>query len=218
MNLVTSSLIKKNNTLELNTIGIICDCLNELKKMPHKKIKKAFVLQEAFNWKLAMRIFLEENKIDGSELINNLLFTGLNFKDSEKEKIKNSMGPKMYSAHLNYFYGIVVEHAIIEVMRINLVKKLGFFRKENDMTLNEKIFINLYGKEISELWKEFCFTHRVGSRNYYVPKKIYCKDHDNFTYWLSKKRILLCTPELNASLISRSLKYLERSGIKDELY
>ena len=41
---------------------------------------------------------------------------------------------------------------------------------------------------------------------------------DCFNYWLSKKRTLRSTPELNGSLMSRGLEYLKKIGIENEIY
>ena len=71
------------------------------------------------------------------------------------------------------------------------------------------MFNFLYGKAKLKLWKEYALNFRLKSKSYYVPNKIYCNESDNFDYWLSKKRILICTRELNASLLSRSIKYLK---------
>ena len=97
-------------------------------------------------------------------------------------------------------------------------KKRGYLDHDNYFVINEKIFRLIYGKKIEDLWAEFCSNERLGERSYYVPNKIYSLEYDSFTYWLSKKRIKLCAPELNASLISRGLGYLEGIGIKNELY
>tara|TARA_B100001029_G_C15063719_1_gene461177 strand:+ start:4305 stop:4946 length:642 start_codon:yes stop_codon:yes gene_type:complete len=209
-------ILNKNHLRSSGYMEIIFNYFSHLKEIPYHKINNAFISGEVFNWKLSLKLFYSE--FENLDEIDNYLFTPYDFSHKERNQIKRLMGSKLYSAHLNYFYGVVVENAIREILRSEIEKKRGYLDQNNYFLINEKIFKLIYGKNIEELWAEFCSNERLGARSYYVPNKIYSLEYDSFTYWLSKKRIKLCAPELNASLISRGLDYLERIGIKNELY
>ena len=207
----------KNNYLEKSDyLEIILNFFSQIKQISDNKIHKTFILGEAFNWKLSLKHYYSE--FENLCEIDDFLFIPYEFNQKERDQIKRIMGTKLYSAHLNYFYGIVVENAIREILRLEIEKKRGYHDYGNYFEINEEVFSLIYRKKNKELWSEFCSYKRLGSKSYYVPSKIYSLEYDSFTYWLSKKRIKLCTPELNASLISRGLNYLERIGIKNELY
>ena len=131
----------------------------------------------------------------------------------DKFKLKELMPPRLYSAHLNYYYGVVVEQTIREIKRKDIEKEKNIISESSFDYIDNEIFNFLYGKAKLNLWKEYALNFRLKSKSYYVPNKIYCNESDNFDYWLSKKRILICTRELNASLLSRGIKYLKGSGI-----
>ena len=83
-------------------------------------------------------------------------------------------------------------------------------------------FINFRTMEISSIQSildkskiENIIDDPFNNRSYYVPSKIYCNELDNFDYWLSKKRIVNCARELNASLLSRGVQYLKGLGINE---
>ena len=100
-----------------------------------------------------------------------------------------------------------------EIKRKDIEKEKNIISESSFDYIDNEIFNFLYGKAKLKLWKEFALNFRLKSKSYYVPNKIYCNESDNFDYWLSKKRILICTRELNASLLSRGIKYLKGSGI-----
>ena len=210
------SKIKNNCTDKTDYFEIIINFFSKLKEIPYRKINETFISKEAFNWKLSLKLYYSEFR--NLYQIDDFLFTPHDFNEKERVKIKNLMGAKLYSAHLNYFYGIVVENAIREILRLEIEKKRGYHNYENYSEINDNVFELIYKKKNKDLWAEFCSYERLRAKSYYVPNKIYSLEYDSFTYWLSKKRIKLCTPELNASLISRGLSYLEGIGIKNELY
>lgn len=209
-------ILNKNHLRSSGYMEIIYNYFSDIKGVPYHKINGTFISGEAFNWKLSLKHYY--SKFDNLNELDSYLFTAYDFSHKERNQIKRIMGSKLYSAHLNYFYGVVVENAIREVLRSEMEKKRGYLDHDNYFVINEKIFRLIYGKKIEDLWAEFCSNERLGERSYYVPNKIYSLEYDSFTYWLSKKRIKLCAPELNASLISRGLGYLEGIGIKNELY
>jgi len=216
MSLDMIDMVKNNHSKKSGYIEIVTNYFSHLKEIPYQKINKSFISGEAFNLKLSLKLYYSEFK--NLDEIDDYLFIPYDFNQKERDIIKRLMGAKLYSAHLNYFYGIVVENAIREILRLEIEKKRSYHNYDNDSEINDKVFDLIYGKKNKDLWAEFCTYERLGSKSYYVPNKIYSLEYDSFTYWLSKKRIKSCAPELNASLISRGLNYLKRIGIKNELY
>ena len=173
------------------------------------KKRREKAVKEGFNWKSSLIPILNLNYslIEIFNFYEKIINLGNQF------SLKDLMPSRLYSAHLNYFYGVVVEQAIREIKRKDIEKEKNIISESSFDYIDNEIFNFLYGNTKLNLWREFALNFRLKSKSYYVPSKIYCNESDNFDYWLSKKRILICTRELNASLLSRSLKYLRGSGI-----
>jgi hypothetical protein len=204
-----------NNT---KNIDLLSEIISLIKLELNQNYKIYFIHEEALNWKIiAIKIILKSKNDNYMTYLPDLLNPTI-YSDEDKITIKNNMGASLFSAHLNYFYGIIVEQSIREIKRNDFQKELNYPSYNSKNEINDRVFKNLYGKNTYELWEEFCKNVRLSSRRYYIPSKIYCSDYEKFSYWLSKKRTKLTAPELNASLISRGLNYLDDLGIKDEIY
>jgi len=206
-----SLLIKKNQKLEKSNLKIIKDVFFKLDNLDKDNLSNFLIFKEALNWKSILWSILNKN-FDMDDIdefffyIDNL---GENF------QIKDFIPQRLYSAHLNYYYGVVIEQALREIKREDLEKEKNLLSNKSFDFLDNEIFIFLYGNSKLNLWKEFALNFRLNNRSYYVPSKIYCNELDNFDYWLSKKRIVNCTRELNASLLSRGVQYLKGLGINE---
>ena len=199
---------KKNISNELNQ-NLIKKIFYKIDELTYEELSNILILKEGFNWKSSLLPILKINF--SLDEINNFYQKLTNLGD--KFKLKELMPPRLYSAHLNYYYGVVVEQAIREIKRNDIEKEKNIISESSFDYIDNEIFNFLYGKAKLNLWKEYALNFRLKSKSYYVPNKIYCNESDNFDYWLSKKRILICTRELNASLLSRSIKYLKGLGI-----
>ena len=199
---------KKNISNELNQ-NLIKKIFYKIDELTYEELSNILILKEGFNWKSSLLPILKINF--SLDEINNFYQKLTNLGD--KFKLKELMPPRLYSAHLNYYYGVVVEQAIREIKRKDIEKEKNIISESTFDYIDNEIFNFLYGKAKMNLWKEYALNFRLKSKSYYVPNKIYCNESDNFDYWLSKKRILICTRELNASLLSRGIKYLKGSGI-----
>ena len=207
--MIGSELIRKKNiSNELNQ-NLIKKIFYKIDELTQEELSNILIFKEGFNWKSSLLPILKINF--SLDEINNFYQKLTNIGD--KFKLKEIMPPRLYSAHLNYYYGVVVEQAIREVKRKDIEKEKNIISEASFDYIDNEIFNFLYGKAKLKLWKEYALNFRLKSKSYYVPNKIYCNESDNFDYWLSKKRILICTRELNASLLSRGIKYLKGSGI-----
>ena len=199
------------NTLKLREIDqeIIKELFIKIDQLQKEELAKLLIFNESFNWKAVLLPILKI-KYDFETIID---FYSETIKLGNQFKLKSLMPSRLYSAHLNYYYGVLVEQSIREIKRKDFEKEKNILSKSSFDSIDNEIFIFLYGKSKLNLWKEFSLNFRLKSKSYYVPSKIYCNESDNFDYWLSKRRILKCTRELNASLLSRGLEYLKGLGI-----
>ena len=199
------------NTLKLREIDqeIIKELFIKIDQLQKEELAKLLIFNESFNWKAVLLPILKI-KYDLETIID---FYNETIKLGNQFNLKSIMPSRLYSTHLNYYYGVLVEQSIREIKRIDFEKEKNILSKSNFDLIDNEIFIFLYGKSKLNLWKEFSLNFRLKSKSYYVPSKIYCNESDNFDYWLSKRRILKCTRELNASLLSRGLEYLKGLGI-----
>tara|TARA_B100000575_G_scaffold73886_1_gene57566 strand:+ start:351 stop:974 length:624 start_codon:yes stop_codon:yes gene_type:complete len=199
------------NTLKLREIDqeIIKELFIKIDQLQKEELAKLLIFNESFNWKAVLLPILKI-KYDLETIID---FYKETIKLGNQFKLKSLMPSRLYSAHLNYYYGVLVEQSIREIKRKDFEKEKNILSKSSFDSIDNEIFIFLYGKSKLNLWKEFSLNFRLKSKSYYVPSKIYCNESDNFDYWLSKRRILRCTRELNASLLSRGLEYLKGFGI-----
>ena len=199
------------NTLKSREINqdIIKELFIKIDQLQKEELAKLLIFNESFNWKAVLLPILKI-KYDFETIID---FYSETIKLGNQFKLKSLMPSRLYSAHLNYYYGVLVEQSIREIKRKDFEKEKNILSKSSFDSIDNEIFIFLYGKSKLNLWKEFSLNFRLKSKSYYVPSKIYCNESDNFDYWLSKRRILRCTRELNASLLSRGLEYLKGLGI-----
>ena len=199
------------NTLKLREIDqeIIKELFIKIDQLQKEELAKLLIFNESFNWKAVLLPILKI-KYDLETIID---FYKETIKLGNQFKLKSLMPSRLYSAHLNYYYGVLVEQSIREIKRKDFEKEKNILSKSSFDSIDNEIFIFLYGKSKLNLWKEFSLNFRLKSKSYYVPSKIYCNESDKFDYWLSKRRILKCTRELNASLLSRGLEYLKGLGI-----
>jgi len=199
------------NTLKSREINqdIIKELFIKIDQLQKEELAKLLIFNESFNWKAVLLPILKI-KYDSETIID---FYNETIKLGNQFKLKSLMPSRLYSAHLNYYYGVLVEQSIREIKRKDFEKEKNILSKSSFDSIDNEIFIFLYGKSKLNLWKEFSLNFRLKSKSYYVPSKIYCNESENFDYWLSKRRILRCTRELNASLLSRGLEYLKGFGI-----
>ena len=115
MNPYVIDMIKNNYLEKSDYLEIILNFFSQIKQIPDNKIHKTFILGEAFNWKLSLRHYYSE--LENLCEIDDYLFIPYEFNQKERDQIKRIMGTKLYSAHLNYFYGIVVENDRLKVPR-----------------------------------------------------------------------------------------------------
>jgi hypothetical protein len=140
---------------------------------------------EAFDWLALTERLCEE--LDGlipeKERIN-LLFFGIPPIELSKDGFKNLIGASKYQAHLNYFYGILVEKLLLLSVTEEIRKKKRVLGLNNDNGIVDEAYQRIYGDTQPALLKQF-----RKERHYPQLRSISLRELNEFTYWLFKYRI-----------------------------
>jgi len=140
---------------------------------------------EAFDWLvLAERLCEELDGLIPEKERANLLFSGIPPIELSKEKFKNIIGDFKYQAHLNYFYGILVEKFLILAVTEEIRKKKRVLGLNNDNGVVDEVYQCIYGDTQFALLKQF-----RKERHYPQLRSIRLNELNEFTYWLFKYRI-----------------------------
>lgn len=158
---------------------------------------------EAFDWLLlANRLCREvadlvpEHERDG-------LLTGRPPLALSKREFKSLIGNAKYRAHLNYFYGVVVEQMLQLAVEAEVEKEQqGDLRREDPQ---KAAFRRIYGATAEELLARFR-NRRAGA-----PMEIASiGEWEEFTYWLFKYRLANSDSARMASDTRKALDFLAR--------
>jgi len=140
---------------------------------------------EAFDWLVLTERLCEE--LDGlipeKERIN-LLFFDTPPIELSKDEFKNLIGASKYQAHLNYFYGILVEKFLILAVTEEIRKKKRVLGLNNDNGVLDEVYQRIYGAAQFALLKQF-----RKERHYPQLRSMSLSELNEFTYWLFKYRI-----------------------------
>jgi len=140
---------------------------------------------EAFDWLvLAERLCAELDGLIPEKERANLLFFGIPPIELSKDEFKNIIGDFKYQAHLNYFYGILVERFLILAVTEEIRKKKRVLGLNNDNGLVDEVHQRIYGATQFALLKQF-----RKERHYPQLRSIRLSELNEFTYWLFKYRI-----------------------------
>jgi hypothetical protein len=159
---------------------------------------------EAFDWLVLTERLCEE--LDGlipEKERTNLLFFGMPPVELSKNEFKNLIGPSKYQAHLNYFYGILVEKFLILAVTEEIQKKKRVLGLNNDNGVVDEAYQITYGATQYALLKQF-----RKERHYPQLRSIRLSELNEFTYWLFKYRIKIRDKSCVASDTKKALAKL----------
>lgn len=140
---------------------------------------------EAFDWLvLAERLCEELDGIVPEKEQANLLFLAIPPVELSKDEFKNIIGDLKYQAHLNYFYGILVERFLILVVTEEIRREKRVLGLNNDNGVADEAYQRIYGAAQPALLKQF-----RKERHYPQLRSISLSELNEFTYWLFKYRI-----------------------------
>jgi hypothetical protein len=141
--------------------------------------------KEAFDWLVLTERLCEE--LDGlvpEKERTDLLFFGIPPLELSKDQFKNLIGASKYRGHLNYFYGILVEHFLILSVIEEIRKKKRALGLNDDNGVVDEAHQRIYGATQSALLKLF-----RSERHYPQLRSIRLGELNEFTYWLFKYRM-----------------------------
>jgi len=123
------------------------------------------------------------------------------------EEIRELLGAKRFRQHLNYYYGVVVEEALIQAVREEVRKvwwSLGFV---NETDYTDEVFRLIYGTTRTVLLNRF-----RREKKYPQLKSISLSELKEFTYWLFKFRLRECDRCRVASDTKKAVEWLKRQN------
>ena len=164
---------------------------------------------EAFDWlALAERLLLEADGAAPTDEQERLLFEGALPERVTAQRFKEALGVSRYRAHLNYFYGVVVEEALWQAAEADALKQRGVRGVHHPHGLDDAVSERLYGLPFDELVRAH---HREQGRN--RPRVRHSlSDWKAFAYWRFKLRLTLHDRARIASDTQRGLAFLETVG------
>ncbi len=161
---------------------------------------------EAFDWLLlAERLCEAVSDLIPRQEHEALVFFGQLPIDLSEEEFRHLIGQAKYRAHLNYFYGVILEEMLQLVIEEDVRKEQRSRVWENHLSVDEEAFRRLYGSSRRELLCQFRREQDVTDNT-----TVSLTEAKEFTYWLFKYRLNYCDPAKVASDTHRALGMLRR--------
>lgn len=163
---------------------------------------------EAFDWLLLAERLCES--VDGllpDDEKNALLFYGKQPINLSKEEFEELISSVKYHQHLNYFYGITVEEALVLAVQEEVRKErwIPDYSKEQDVT--NEAYRRIYGATKAILLRRF-----RREKSYPQLRSTNLTELKEFTYWLFKYRLKQCEKARVASDTKKALKWLNNNS------
>ena len=178
--------------------------------LSHEEIDGAryqyLLLGEAFDWLLlAGRLLTEVDGLIPAEEKDALLFQSRMPRDIAESEFGSLIGPEKYRAHLNYFYGIVVEESLLLAVEEEISKERISRGLRNSEDIVEVAYQRLYGDTQETLLR--VFRQELGRSE---SSSIYLTELKELTYWLFKRRVDSADSSRVASDTKKGLERLFR--------
>jgi hypothetical protein len=166
---------------------------------------KYLVAGEAFDW-----LLLAERLCDSvADLIAESEKTALLFHNTPPlemtpDEFKELIGEARYGQHLNFYYGITVEEALLTAVDEEIRKErwsTGLYKDKDNI---HEVFRRIYGQNRSVMLKRF-----RKEKKYPDKKSIRLGELREFTYWLFKYRLKQSDKARVASDTRKGLDWLE---------
>ena len=168
-----------------------------------------YLLQgEAFDWlTLAGRLLSEVDGLVPTEERMALLFQGTLPSDDLLYQFEDLIGPEKRGAHLNYYYGVIVEEALLLSVEETVRKERRSQGLPDSEYLYDVAFRRVYGETQESLLR--AFRQEMARPD---SDSIIITELKEFTYWLFKRRV---NSSESARVASDTKKGLVRlSGMK----
>ncbi len=169
---------------------------------------------EAFDWLLlAERLCVAVDGLLPDDEKTDLLFHGIPPLNLTPEDFKKLIGSSKYHQYLNYFYGVIVEEALIQAVQDEVRKErraLGFSEEPEHVS---EVYRRIYGATRTALLKQF--RQDTGHPQ---PRYISLTELREFTYWLFKYRLEQCDKARVASDTKKALEQLKQQWDNNSFY
>lgn len=164
---------------------------------------KYLISGQAFDWwLLAERLCMEiEGLIPEDERIN--LIFGHPPIEVPQEQFKSIIGSEKYQAHLNYFYGVLVEQVLHVVAELEIDKEKGNDSRKKCSA--DEVYNRIYGLPEAEMLQRFRQEKDAPQGEAFTVTQF-----KEFIYWLFKFRVANSDSSRLASDTKKALKYLEK--------
>jgi len=160
---------------------------------------------EAFDWLLlAERLLSEVDSFIPEAERDGLLHHGKAPIELPEAEFKRLIGPTKYRGHLNYFYGVLVEEALLVAVEEEIGKEQRL-RGLSGNAVSEEAYRRIYGSSHSELLQRF--YEGKGSS---LGDSMTLEELEEFAYWRFKYRLRNSEKARVASDTRKALEELRR--------
>ena len=157
---------------------------------------------EALNWPLLGHRLLEEVDTPIPTVQRKRLLQGFFPPDLSDHTVRRLLGVEKHRAFLNYWYGVVVEHALQKAVEGEVRKERMSRGLSPRGPVAEQVFTKIYNEPRSALLMRFRDSEGMTLFD----------EASTFTYWLFKLRLSQCEKERVASDTRKGLEWLHRTG------
>ncbi|MBI4329375.1 MAG: hypothetical protein HY685_05885 [Chloroflexi bacterium] len=166
---------------------------------------------EAFDWLLLVERFLEEfPEAAPEEERQRLLFHGQIPFSLTATEFRDLIGIAKYRAYLNFWYGVMVEEALQQMVLEEVCKERSG-QGPTEAFLEEEAFRRIYGKGRDEAFADF---RREAQCSLTGPSSL--TEQKEFLYWLFKYRLSYCDPARVASDTKKGV--MKVYGLRPDLF
>ena len=164
------------------------------------------LMGEAFDWlALAGRLLEEVDGLVTPGERDALLFNNRLPDDVSESEFADYLGPEKHRGHLNYFYGVVVEEALLLAVEEAVRKERGSQGLSDGDELINTAYRRTYGADQDTLLGEF--RQQLGRED---EPSMSVTELKEFTYWLFKRRVDTADSSRVASDTQKGLMRLAR--------
>ncbi len=169
------------------------------------------IADEAFDWfALAERLCAEADGLVPKDERDGLLVQGLSPVLMTRDQFRRLLGPVKFRAYLNYWYGVVVEDALVAAVEEEVRKdrRSRGYARPSDAFVRKQTSERVYGQKEEELFQMF-LTSRPGPKLKLVRLTLLRE----FAYWRSKYRLDSSDKARLASDTRKGLDFLKRAWL-----
>lgn len=163
---------------------------------------------EAFDWLLLAERLCEtvDGLLPDEEKLALLFYSEPPLKLT-RERFKELIGRSKYHQYLNYFYGIIVEQALILAVQEEVRKERWASGHGREHDITNETYRRVYGATKAILLKRF-----RRERGYPQLMSISLSELKEFSYWLFKYRLGQCDKTRVASDTKKALEQMDKQG------